>query len=384
MKLLKNLYKDNKIKVLVIGQTPPPYGGQAISIQQLINAKFDEVELYHIQMKYSKRMYEVGKIRIKKFFHLIEVVLRSIFKIIKYKIDIIYYPPGSNKIALIRDIFTLMILRLFKKKIILAFHAAGLSEEVKKWNNPVLIYLFRKAFLNVDAAIQTSAFNPPDADFIAAKRKYIVYPGVRDEYYRFNRDIQRESRDIPTILYVGVITPVKGINILLRSLKLLKDKRILFKACFVGEFVSEEYKKAIENMLKEFDLNSIVTFSGPKIGDEKWYFYKNADIFCFPSFAPFESFGKVVVEAMMFELPVVATRWRGIQEIVVDNETGYLVEPYDSIELAEKIEILIRNKDLRLEMGKKGRKRYLEHFTEKHYLDKMKEIFIEIATKNEG
>jgi len=365
-----------KVKVLVLGQTPPPYGGQALSIQSLVKANFEDLEIHHIRMAFSKSFEEVGKFKMKKIFHLLKVIILSVYKIFKYKIDIIHYPPGAQKIPLIRDIAVLLILRLTKRKLILIFHASGLSEEVSKWGN-VLKWLFRKAFFFPEAAIQTSKFNPPDADFVKAKKKYIVYPGIKDEYNRWV-NIPKTFIDEPVILYVGVIMPEKGVNVLVESLKILKDRGKSFRAYLVGEFRSSDYEKELKAKLKNLNLESEIIFTGPKVGDEKWLLYRNADIFCFPSFAPFESFGKVVVEAMMFELPVVATRWRGIQEIVEDSVTGFLVEPKNPVLLAEKLGILLANKELRIEMGKRGRIRYLNYFTEEQYLESLRNIFLEV------
>ena len=66
---------------------------------------------------------------------------------------------------------------------------------------------------------------------------------------------------------------------------------------------------------------------------------------------------------MMLSLPVVATNWRGLPDIVVDGETGFLVPPKDAKSIAERLKILISVPDLRVTMGAAGHKRYEEKFT---------------------
>jgi glycosyltransferase involved in cell wall biosynthesis len=66
-----------------------------------------------------------------------------------------------------------------------------------------------------------------------------------------------------------------------------------------------------------------LNFAGRKVGIEKWTAYRCADIFCFPTYYGPETFGNVLLEAMMFELPTVSTRWRAIPDIVVEGETGF-------------------------------------------------------------
>jgi glycosyltransferase involved in cell wall biosynthesis len=71
----------------------------------------------------------------------------------------------------------------------------------------------------------------------------------------------------------------------------------------------------------------------------------------------------VAIEAMMFGLPVVATDWRGLPDIVLNGETGFLVPPKDAKSIAERLERLISDPDLRRTMGAAGRRRYQEKFT---------------------
>ena len=70
-----------------------------------------------------------------------------------------------------------------------------------------------------------------------------------------------------------------------------------------------------------------------------------------------ESFGRVAVEAMAASIPVVGTKGGGLAEIVADNETGLLAEPDDAVDLAAKIESLVRDPARRREMGHAGRRR---------------------------
>jgi glycosyltransferase involved in cell wall biosynthesis len=103
--------------------------------------------------------------------------------------------------------------------------------------------------------------------------------------------------------------------------------------------------------------------------------YSHAAVFCCPSI--YEPFGLINVEAMACETPVVASAVGGIPEIVVDGETGYLVDadlattpPYDPKDpaqfaeaLAAALNRLLSDATLRREMGKQGRVRVEQHFS---------------------
>jgi glycosyltransferase involved in cell wall biosynthesis len=89
--------------------------------------------------------------------------------------------------------------------------------------------------------------------------------------------------------------------------------------------------------------------------------YRQADVFVMPSF--YETFCISCLEAMAFGLPVVATRAGGLPEVVEDGVTGILVPPGAPQELADAVEYLWRNPDLRRRMGEAGRERVLDRFT---------------------
>jgi glycosyltransferase involved in cell wall biosynthesis len=118
-----------------------------------------------------------------------------------------------------------------------------------------------------------------------------------------------------------------------------------------------------------------VTFLGVLSGEAKHAAFRSADILCFPTFFSSESFGLVLVEAMSFSLPVVATHWRGTPSIVVEGEGGYLVPIRDAQALAKRLEQLICNPSLCKEMGRNGRRRYEELFTVEIYQQNLQNVF---------
>ena len=128
-------------------------------------------------------------------------------------------------------------------------------------------------------------------------------------------------------------------------------------------------------------MKEIVQLTGPLHGDEKWKAYSRADVFCFPTFYSAETFPVVAIEAMMFGLPVVATNWRGLPDIVVDGETGFLVPPKDAQSIAERLERLISDPDLRRTMGAVGRRRYEQNFTVEKFRNSMESALVSVGER---
>lgn len=366
-------------KILVVGQTPPPYGGQAIMTKRLVDAKFKSVQTIHVRLSFSDNFRQIGKASWKKIFHLLVVVMK-IWKIrfVHKQLVLYYMPAGPNKVPVFRDLLLLSLIRPFFSKTIYHFRAAGISEYISGKSfffQGLCKFVYGKPY----KAIQLSALNPKDAEYFSAKRIFYIPNGIEDNACQIlkkeTQTVNNENRVIK-ILFVGVLREDKGFSWLLDSLHLLFEKGITnFKLFAMGEFSSAQYEKEIDAKLIELGLQDRVQFLGIKVGEEKWPYFLTADFLCFPTFFDCESFGNVLIEAMMFQLPVIASNWRGIPDIVT-KDVGFLVTVKDKQELSEKIELLIKDRNLRKQMGCSARKRFREKYTLNNYLVQMEEMFL--------
>lgn len=352
--------KKNPTRILVVASSPPPYGGQAMMVQTLLDAKFDDVELHHVRMAFSSSMKSMGKFELKKLFHMFDVVGRAMVKRFKYSTELLYYVPGgSGKAPVLRDIFILFFLKLMCRKVIFHFHAAGVSEVVETLPSAFKKLAFKQYALP-DFAIFLSGRNP-DADYFRPKQSMIIPNGLQDEANDY-LPLERKNNGTVKILFVGVLKASKGVKILLEATKNLLDKGYNINTKLMGEFSDIDFKLEIEQFCKSNNLNAIIEFTGVLIGQPKWEEFAQADIFCFPSYFESESFGNVLVEAMMFQLPIVSTEWRGIPDIVENSRNGFLVPIKNSSVLSERLEQLIKEPELRVQMGKEGRLKYLQKY----------------------
>ena len=117
----------------------------------------------------------------------------------------------------------------------------------------------------------------------------------------------------------------------------------------------------------------MVNYWGRRYGGEKELFWKDADIFVFPTYYHNECFPLVILEAMEQGLPVISTNEGGIPDIIDNGNSGYTVEKNNPMDLASAIELLIKDLELCISMGKAGRKLFEENFTEEVFEKKMKE-----------
>lgn len=370
-------------KILVVGQTPPPFHGQSIMIEQMLNGNYNHVKLYHVRMHFSRGVDDIGRFQPGKIMHLLAIILKIIYYKFRYNIHVLYYPPaGPNKVPVLRDLIILSCTRFLFKRVIFHFHAGGVST-IYEQLPAFLKWLYRKCYFYPDAALRLSEFNPADGEFLQAKKEFIVPNGIEDYAPHFikNTNSTSPTSNLCRILYVGALKETKGLLVLIEACRLLKEKGLDFTLEAVGEFESIQFQESVTAKVEQYQLADRVVFPGVLTGEEKIERYAGADIFCYPTFFESETFGIVLLEAMQCSLPIVASRWRGVQSVVRDGVTGFLVPIKDSAELADKLAFLIINPALRKEMSARSREIFLQEYTIEKFHENMEKIFLSVSTK---
>jgi len=207
----------------------------------------------------------------------------------------------------------------------------------------------------------------------------VVYNGIDlKEYVVVNEtsvlDEYGIDKNKPYVLFVGRITRQKGIIHLVNAIKYIDpDTQVILCA---GAPDTPEIAKEMEDSVKEASKTRDNIIWIDKMLDKKdvIQLYSHADVFCCPSI--YEPFGIINIEAMACETAVVASAVGGIKEVVVEGETGLLINleqqksaPFEPVnpdqfsrDLAEGVNKVIDNKELQLKMAKNGRTRVEEFF----------------------
>jgi glycosyltransferase involved in cell wall biosynthesis len=376
------LQETKMLKVLVVGQTPPPYHGQAIMIEGLVQSKMAGVQMFHARMGFSTHVNEVGRVRWWKIAHMVALVSRIVYHRFVDGVRILYYPPaGPDRVPMFRDVCILLSTRWLFDKTIFHYHTGGISElydRLPGWQR----WLFRRAYFGADAAIRNSELNPEDGRRLEAKRDYVIPNGIHDpfpEYVVSPSDSAAIPSDPLRILFVGALRESKGVWVLIEACKKLAARGVPFQLEVMGQWQCDEFAVRVGRRIEELNLSQQVRFLGMLTGDDKIASYRRADVFCFPSFFKCETFGLVLLEAMACGLPVVSTRWRGIPSVVDDGETGFLVEPKDSDAVADRLAILADDAGLRKRMGQSGRSKFEREFTFTRHANRMRHMFFQTA-----
>jgi glycosyltransferase involved in cell wall biosynthesis len=165
----------------------------------------------------------------------------------------------------------------------------------------------------------------------------------------------------------GRLSEEKGHIYLLQLARILKDKGYKFKILIAG---TGKLKSKLLKLARYLQVEDEVNFLG--FVENIRMFNQTIDIFVLSSL--YEGFGYVLVEAMAERKPIVAFDIGSSAEIVINNKSGFLVESLNITDLAEKVEELINNKDLRIKMGESGRKRVEEVFTFEQTLAQVEDL----------
>lgn len=166
----------------------------------------------------------------------------------------------------------------------------------------------------------------------------------------------------------------KRFSDLIKAFSILIQSGIKAKLLLVGQGPEMEKYKALAKTLQ---LEDKIIFAGYQA--DTALFYSVFDIFTLVS--AYEAFGLVLPEAMLHKLPVVATRVGGMQFIVDDNQTGFLVEKYNIEAIAEKLMRLCLDKALRIQQGNKGFQKAMTEYTEERYVKEVETLYLELVNK---
>ncbi len=161
--------------------------------------------------------------------------------------------------------------------------------------------------------------------------------------------------DRPTILYVGRIEPLKGLDILLRAVSLLSDRASTRLIIVGGSLEKDTELEHLKMLAEDLDIGDIVTFTGSLSQEQIPAYYNAADVFVLPSW--YESFGLAALEAMSCGTPVVVSRVGGLTTFIEHGITGYLVPWRCPDAFTRSLETLLENPQLRKAMGRAARHR---------------------------
>ena len=412
------------MKLLVFAHTPPPHHGQSYMVELMLAGfgggrrararlshagapgKDHGIECYHVNARLSRKLEDIGDLRLRKLFLLFSYCLEAIWCRFRYGVKTLYYIPAPGKrSALYRDWMVMLICRPFFQHVILHWHAAGLA----KWLELVMTMRWRsltyRLMKQVDLSIVLSKFNRADAEKLFSRRIKVVSNGIPDPCPGFVDEVlpRRKARfeirrkllsrqpvdsaelrqageepHVVRILYLAHCTREKGLFDTLTAVALANERLaqrqapVSLRLLIAGGFVTEEERAEFKQTLSNPALANMVHYLGFVSGEEKHRLLREADLFCFPTYYENENQPVNLIEAMAFGLPILTTHWRSLPELFPASYPG-LVNVRSPEQVADRLLSLMA-----VESGEEFRAIFLRDFTLDRYLADLAEAFMQV------
>lgn len=353
-------------KVLILGKLPPPYMGPSIATEIILKSSLrNQFDLVHLDTRINHTLAAFGKWSMGKIFRNFSLYRRMNRILRTEKPDLVLIPISQTTTGFIKDSIFIRLAAMHGSRIVL--HLRG--SDFKNWMaraNALTRRLVRNALAKAAGAIVLGKnlrhlFSEHFADdkiFVVPNGGNYVFP-------------PRQAHGEVRLLYFSNLLVAKGVEDVLNAVKSLRTEQA-FSIDLVGEWYDPNDKARCLRLVEQ--TAAPVRIHSAKGGTEKLQYLANADVFVFPPREP-EGHPWAIVEAMAAGLPILSTDQGAIVESVLNNQNGFIVEPARPDQLAEKLKILIEDKNLREKMGSESRNLYLLNFTEEKMVARLAQVF---------
>jgi glycosyltransferase involved in cell wall biosynthesis len=260
----------------------------------------------------------------------------------------------------------LLLAKCLGARVVLHWHSPRLKQFIDL-NRGSTHSLIRRVFLSADVVIAASFASRQELiDVFPTLDPVVVYNPVDDRINAVPEESIRRNNDI---LYMAALLREKGVFELVDAFAEVRNVCRDARLTICGSGLDQELHEHIVSL----GLQSEIRMPGWVVEDERSRYFGEAALFCLPSRA--DTFAMANLDAMAAGLPVVSTTYGGIPEVVQDGVTGLLAAPGDAQDLIEKLVRLISDPELRVRMGRAGRRVAREQFSAKRMMAELERIY---------
>jgi len=206
------------------------------------------------------------------------------------------------------------------------------------------------------------------APLYSERRILVNYHGLKLNDFAVNGKQRNKTFQI---ISVGTLNDHKGFQYLIPALGILREKGLQFNCTIIGGGPQEANLK---KQIRILQLESYITMTGPLKQNEVLPFYKKADLLILMA-QPEWHWGipNVLIEALAAKTPVITTQFGSVNELIKHQETGLIVPPKESGTLAQNIEMLYQNNELRQQLAEAGHQVVVNQFDLEKNIEEFKE-----------
>ena len=371
-----------KSHILLMGQTPPPWHGQAVATQILFDHEWQDYEVHRLRMEFSEEMLEVGRFQWKKIQHLWRLICKARMILRSHPEAILFYPPASaHWIPFLRDVVFLATVRPLAAKTIFIFHASGLP--VFSQGGWVRKILSKLVYHHADVSLEVAQEAIPAHQVFHAKKATWCPCGIAvPELTKPVIDVAGPLK----LLFIASLQEGKGVLEILKTASILKNKgrENDFRFQIVGKWFSSEFESEARRLHQEMGLDQMVEFSGQLTGDDKWQAYAKSHVFFFPTHYASEATPIVIMEALGMGLPILTTAWAGIPAMLEGCKTAEVRPVRDPHAYAEAAELFHSRFSELNAQAVASQEFYRSRFLPERFIDRVRQAFDDVSPASES
>lgn len=346
----------------------PDYKGHRGGIGALLDIYKDHYEVFNFIPSFKNLASNSQKL----FFFLKQLIRIIAFLSKNKEIQVLHIHSAKNGSLYRKLIIAFVAKKIFKKKVVNHIHTGHFKHfyDESNWIAKKSIRYYLR--LN-DATITVSDF---------WKEYFVEFFDLKNVYKLNNivpaacNSVQIENEKMINLLFLGVITPQKGIFDLVSAIA--ENKEVLankVKLIVCGSGHSDQLQELIE----KYQLEKYIDFKGWVTGDEKRNLIQGTDVYILPSY--FEGVPISILEAMSFGKPIISTNVGGVPEVVEDGINGLLITPGDKDALVNAMLYYANNKEKIASQGKQSLLKIKEYYPET-VTRQLEEIYTRLIAKS--
>lgn len=359
---------SEKPTILILGKLPPPLMGPAIATQIILNSSLrNEFNLVHLDTRMNKDVATMGRWSLSKMLRSVSIYVEFVQKIRQHQPQLILVPISQTTMGFFKDAPFIWLGKLMGKKVLIQLRGSNFNN----WIN--------SASGLTKSLVRTTLKKCVGVIVLGNNLKHLFKDYFTDEYIFVvpngaNYELPTKNTTALNVLYLANFLPSKSFDDVLKALVILKQKGITnFNFQAAGAWDNETFKQQCLAIIEENQLTHVELFP-PQSGAAKMRLFANASIFVFCPKMP-EGHPWVMVEAMANGLPIIATDQGAIVESVLDGKNGFIVPAESPETIAEKLEVLISDTELRNQFSANSKQFYNSNFTEQKMVENLARVF---------
>ena len=254
--------KFKEKRILFFLPLPPPVHGAALRNKSLVESKLlnSNFTIEVLPFDFAESTEDIGKFSFSKAVKMVVRSYQIISRMITFKPHIVYFNISLFGFAMYRDFFFVILFKLFKPKLVYHLRTQGIFDQTNSsfLKKKMFSFIFRGS-----SVICLSEFLSQDIRQVYCKKPYIINNGIEDVSIKYPR-IPKES--VVQVLFVSNLMKSKGVVELISALKILKERKIHFKATLVGSEIDLSVE-SLRDLIDRYGLQEEIELAGPKYGD---------------------------------------------------------------------------------------------------------------------